>query len=514
MSTAMSNSMAVPAEDDTVSGRPAQLRQGAIGFVSSLAIAVAASAPAYGLAATIGLIAGVSGLGTHMPAVIIVSFVPMLFIALAFRELNSVDPDCGTTFSWMARAMGPSWGWLGGWIAIFSGIIVNASQAKIAGVYGYKLFGIDSAANSTLAVTLFGVVFIVVLTFLCWKGIQISARIQQLLVSLELAILTVFAVIALVATYTRHPEGSVTVGTDWFNPFALGVQPLLVGMLLGVFLYWGWDSGISVNEETKNPRSAPGRAAVLANLLLIAIYLLVSVAAQAYAGPATLAKHSSDVFAGGLASEVLGPTQFLLTIAVLTSATAATQTSILPAARTALSMARRGALPARYANIDKKTQAPGYATVVAGALSVIWYVAIVNISTAVLVDVVAGVGFLVAVYYGFTGLACVIFFRRELHKSFANLLTMGVLPVLGAVILLIVFVRGMVYYAYPENVESRLIWGLGIPNWIVIILILSGVIFMLVARAKLPDFFRRERRLIASDLVTTTTSEATFAPPQ
>ena len=259
--------------------------------------------------------------------------------------------------------------------------------------------------------------------------------------------------------------------------------------------------------------SAPGRAAVLANVVLIAVYLLVSVAAQAYAGPTALAKNSGDIFAGGLASDVLGPMQFLLTIAVLTSATAATQTTIFPAARTALSMARRGALPARFANINEKTQIPGYATVVAGVLSVIWYVAIVNISTAVLVDVVAGAGFLVALYYGFTGLACAILFRRELHKSIANLLTMGILPVLGALILLIVFVRGMVYYADPENVESQLIWGLGIPNWIVIILALSGIIFMLVARAKLPDFFRRERRIVAGDLVTTTTSEARFAPP-
>jgi amino acid transporter len=509
----MSNTAAMPTNDDVTGGSPAQLRHRAIGFLSSLAIASAATAPAYGLAATIGLIAAVGGMGTHMPAVIIASFLPMLFIALAFRQLNSVDPDCGTTFSWMTRAMGPSWGWLGGWIAIFSGIIVNASQAQIAGIYGYELFGLDTEANSILAVTLVGVVFIVLLTFICWRGIQISARIQQLLVSLELATLTLFAVVALIDTYTRHPEGSITVAADWFNPFALGVEPLLVGMLLGVFLYWGWDSGISVNEETKDPRSAPGRAAVLANVLLIAVFLLVSVAAQAYAGPDALAKNSHDVFAGGLASDVLGPMRFLLTLAVLTSATAAIQTTIFPAARTALSMARRGALPARFADINEKTQIPGYATVVTGVLSVIWYVTIVNISTAVLADVVAGVGFLVALYYGFTGLACAIFFRRELRKSVANLLTMGVLPVLGALVLLIVFLRGMVYYAEPENVESPLIWGLGIPNWIVIILILAGIVFMLVARAKLPDFFRRERRHVASDLVTTTTSEARRAPP-
>ena len=509
----MSNTAAVPAGGDAASGGLPQLRHGAISFRSSLAIAVAATAPGYGLAATIGLIAAIGGIGNGMPAVIIVSFLPMLFIAVAFRQLNSVDPDCGTTFSWMARALGPSWGWFGGWLAIFSGIVVNASQAQIAGVYGYKLFGLDTAANSTLSVTVLGVAFIVVLTFICWKGIQISARIQQLLVSLELAILTLFAVVALIEVYTRHPVGSITVAADWFNPFAHGVQPLLVGMLLGVFLYWGWDSGISVNEETKDPRSAPGRAAVLANVVLIAVYLLVSVAAQAYAGPAALAANSDEVFAGGLASDVLGPMHFLLTLAVLTSATAATQTTIFPAARTALSMARRGALPARFANINEKTQVPGYATVLAGILSTIWYVAIVTTSTAVLADVVAGVGFLVSIYYGLTGLACAILFRRELRNSFANLLTMGILPVLGALILLIVFVRGMFYYANPKNLASQLIWGLGIPNWIVIVLTLLGVIFMLVARAKLPDFFRRERRLVAADL-RTTTSEANLVPPE
>lgn len=468
----------------------AQLRHGAIGFLSSLVIAVAAAAPGYGLAATIGLIVAVAGMGTHMPAVVIVSFLPMLFIALAFRHLNSIDPDCGTTFAWVTRAMGPRLGWLGGWIAIFSGIVINASQAQIAGRYAYELVGLHVAADSTLAVTMLGVVFIVVLTWICWKGIEISARTQQLLVGLELATLTLFAVVALIDTYSRHPEGSVTVAADWFNPFALEFEPLLVGMLLGVFLYWGWDSGVSVNEETKNPRSAPGRAAVLANVVLLAVLLLVSVAAQAYAGPAALARSAEEVFAGGLASDVLGPLSFLLTIAVLTSAMAATQTTILPAARTALSMARRGAIPARFADIDERNQVPGYATVVAGLLSVIWYVAIVNISTSVLVDVVAGVGFLVSLYYALTGFACAIVFRRELRKSIANLLTMGVLPVLGAVILLVIFVRGMVYYAEPENVGAQLIWGLGIPNWIVLILIVFGVVFMTIARGQLPGFFR------------------------
>ncbi len=507
----MSDAAAVPAEHDALGPSQARLRYGAIGFGSNLMVGLAASAPAYGLASTIGLIVAIGGMGTHMPSVIIVSFLPMLFIALAYRHLNAVDPDCGTTFSWMARAMGASWGWLGGWISILSGIVVNASQAQIAGSYTFELFGLHVAAKSTLAVTVLGVLFIALLTYVCWKGIEISARTQEVLVGLELAALTLFAVVALIRIYTTHPKGSITVAADWFNPAGLGIQPMLVGMLLGVFLYWGWDTGVSVNEETKNPRSAPGTAAVLANFVLIGVFLLVSVAAQAYAGPDKLAKHADDIFAGSLSYHVLGPLHFLLTIAVLTSATAATQTTIMPCARTALSMARRGALPARYGKIDEKSQVPGYATIVTGVLSAVCYIALVSISTNVLADVVVGVGFLVSLYYGFTGIACAIFFRRELHKSIANLLTMGVLPVLGAVILFVVFARGMVYYTDRKHVSSELIWGVGIPDWIVILLGVVGVVLMLVARAKLPDFFRRERRVVAGEPFPTASVEASCA---
>jgi amino acid transporter len=133
---------------------------------------------------------------------------------------------------------------------------------------------------------------------------------------------------------------------------------------------------------------------------------LVTVASQAYAGTKYLANNPDDIFAGGLAREVLGSLHFLLTIAVLTSATAATQTTILPAARSALSMARRGAIPARFAQIHERNLIPGTATLWAGGLSIAWYVFIVNVSSNVLGDCVAGLGFLVCTYYGFTATSC------------------------------------------------------------------------------------------------------------
>src|SRR3974390_2021776 len=119
------------------------LRAGALGLISSVVIAVPAPAPAYSMPATLGLIVAV--VGVHSPGTLIVSFLPMLCIAYAFRELNKADPDCGTTFTWAARAFGPRTGWMGGWGIIAADIIVMASLSQIAGRYFLELVGAGSA---------------------------------------------------------------------------------------------------------------------------------------------------------------------------------------------------------------------------------------------------------------------------------------------------------------------------------------------------------------------------------
>ena len=279
----------------------------------------------------------------------------MLFVAWAYQYMNEVDPDCGTSFSWISRAVSPQLGLVIGWIVIVSDIVVNANQAQIAGSYGFQLFGFDGAANSTGAVIVLGGIFIIVLTWICWKGIELSARTQQLLLGFEMTTLIIFAVVALIKTYADSPAALHARDAGRGSTRSRSsISSLISGMLLGVFLYWGWDTGVSVNEESENSSSGPGRSAVTSTVVLIGIYLLVSVASQAYGGTEYLKNNANDIFAGGLARGVLGSLHFLLTIAVLTSATAATQTTIIPAARQALSMARRGAIPSRFAEIHDR----------------------------------------------------------------------------------------------------------------------------------------------------------------
>ena len=81
-----------------------------------------------------------------------------------------------------------------------------------------------------------------------------------------------------------HAE-SLHVYASWFNPFEIdSASALTQGVLLAVFIYWGWDTAVSVNEETADRERTPGRAAVISTVLLLVIYLLVTTSAQAFAG--------------------------------------------------------------------------------------------------------------------------------------------------------------------------------------------------------------------------------------
>src|SRR3954463_15148914 len=150
------------------------LKRGTVGLLSSVVIGTASTAPAYSLAATLGFV--VIAVGVKAPSMMLLAFIPMYFIAVAYAELNKREPDCGTTFTWAPRAFGPRTGWMGGWGIIAADIIVMANLAQIAGSYGFLLVGLDSLAESTLWTTLAGVGWIALMTWLCYRGIEPTAR--------------------------------------------------------------------------------------------------------------------------------------------------------------------------------------------------------------------------------------------------------------------------------------------------------------------------------------------------
>ncbi len=465
------------------------LKKNAITFLSNIVIGVASTAPAYSLAATLGFIAAVPLLGFQSPAVMLIAFFPMAFIAAAYYYMNRADPDCGTTFSWMTKAMGPWLGWQGGWAIVVADVLVMPSLASVAGHYSFSLFGNSNPTN--FEVTVVGIAWIVVMTVICYIGIELSARTQQVLLAIEIVTLILFAVVALVKVYSSHPVHSVTPQASWFNPFDVKSTSALVGgILLAVFVYWGWDSGVSVNEETEDSSTAPGRAAIISTFILVGIYLLVTTAAQAYGGLNNLLNNQTDVL-GPLGKGVLGsPLDKLLVITVLTSASASTQTTILPTARTTLSMARAKAIPKQFGNIHPRFLSPGFSTIWMGVVSTLVFVLLSATSTNLIGDAFTSLALTIAFYYGFTGFACVIYYRRHLFTSFKNFFFIGLLPFAGGAILTYILVKAVIDYSKPHAGYAKPFLGIGSPIAIAILMIILGLIGMLIQRLWMPEYFK------------------------
>jgi amino acid transporter len=375
-------------------------------------------------------------------------------------------------------------------------VIVMASLSQIAAIYTFLLFDWNSAADSQVAVMIAGVAWIFLMTLICYIGTELSARTQQWLLGIELATLTLFAVWALAKVYISDPANSIHVQASWFSPFSIdSFSGLADGVLLGTFIYWGWDSGVAVNEESEDSATGPGKAAVVSTLLLLGIYLIVSAASQAYAGPETLINNADDVLSK-LGTEVFpSPLDKLLIITVLTSASSSTQTTILPTARATLSMARQKAFPASFGKIHPRHLTPSYSTVWMGVVSTIWFIAIELLSPDnVLGDSVTALGFGIAFYYGLTGIACIVFYRRELRRDFKTFFYAGVLPLFGALCLFAIFIKAFFDYKNPENTYTEL-FGIGLPVVVGVGVLLLGVVVMFFARFRYREFFARKREV-------------------
>jgi len=498
------------------------LKPGALGLASSVVIGMASTAPAYSLAATLGFVVIV--VGVKAPAIMLLAFIPMYFIAVAYAELNKREPDCGTTFTWATRAFGPRAGWMGGWGIIAADVIVMSNLAQIAGIYGFLLVGADGLAESTFWTTVAGVAWIAVMTYICYRGIEVSARMQYGLLGIELIVLAAFAIYALVKVYAgTAPEGSLTPSLTWLWPSGMSVAELTEALLLAIFIYWGWDTAVAVNEETKDPDRIPGRAAVISTVLLLATYAIVSIATVAFAGTGEEGiglgneENAEDVF-NALGETVFGDDLFgsifaaLLIISVLTSASASTQTTILPTARAGLSMGAYRALPVSFARVHPRYLTPTVSTLWMGALSIIFYVGLTLVSENVLQDSILAVGLMIAFYYGLTGFACAWYYRREL-KTPRDLIMRGVFPLLGGIILLAVFVKACIDYLDPEYGFTT-VFGVGGVFVVGIGTLLIGVVLMEIYARIAPAFFRGETlKRGSSDLLLAGRNGPTFGLP-
>ncbi len=459
------------------------LATGTLGLVGSTVIGLASTAPVYSLAATLGFV--VIAVGPQAPIAFVIAFVPMLLIAFAYRELNREVPDCGTSFTWATKAFGPRIGWMGGWGVAVAGTVVLANLAQVGGTYFWLLFSEDLAENTGL-VTATGVVFIALMCWISYRGLEIGERLQNVLLAIQYLALALFVGFAAwsVARGTA-PAGSTTPQWSWFNPFAFeSVDGLVEAVILALFIYWGWDTCLALNEETRDPRRIPGRAAVLTTVILLVTYVGVTVATMSYAGLGTGGiglgneDNADDVFFA-VREALLGPWAWFLVVAVAVSAVSSTQTTILPTARGTLAMAVYRALPARFAQVHPRYRTPSFSTVLMAVVAIAFYVGMTLISENILEDTILSLGLAIAFYYGITGFACVFYFRDSLFDSAAHFFGRFLFPLLGAGMLTAAFVYSAQDMFNPDFGSTSL-FGIGGVFVVGIGALVIGAVLMIV----------------------------------
>jgi amino acid transporter len=308
------------------------------------------------------------------------------------------------------------------------------------------------------------------------------------------------------------PVGHLSPSLSWFNPLHnFTATGFMAGFTLMLFIYWGWDTAVSVNEETADSQTIPGRAAVISTLILLATYALVILATQSYAGIGTTGiglrnpGNENDVLSV-LGGSIFGTSGFatvlthLLFLMVLSSAAASTQTTILPTARTTLSMAFYKAIPSAFGKIHKRFLTPTVSTVSMGAVSIVLYV-VMNYLTkggTIIVDSVSALGAMIAFYYGLTGFSSAWYYRKTLRESARSLWLRGILPALGGVILFGCMLYSFWHYWNPVNSDTS--WTIPFPpHWHmggVFVLdagvSILGVVLMFAYRVVAPAYFRGE----------------------
>lgn len=461
------------------------LRAGILDLGDSVMLGLASTAPVYSLAATLGLIVAVNG--NYTPLILLLGFIPVLFIAYAFRELNSAMPDCGTTFTWSRRAFGPWAGWLGGWGVALAGVVVLANLAQVAGQYVWLLIGDGSLAENDLVVTATGVLFILFMTLVNYRGIRLGEHVQRVLTYVQYVSLGIFALAIIIRIAGGAPEGQAF-DIEWFNPAGAFADPGAVvhGALLALFIYWGWDTCLAVNEETENPSTTPGRGAVISAFVLVAIYVSMALLVMMYATVGTEGMglgneaNQDDVFLA-MKDVVLGPWGWLIVVAVLASVLSSTQTTILPTARGTLSMGVHGALPPKFGEVHPRNQTPGFSTQVMGAAAVVYYVAMSFLSENLLSDSISSISLFIAFYYALTGYACFWYFRGTLRGSARNLWFRGILPLIGALMLTAAFFISAVQMWDPAYGDTEIL-GVGGAFVSGVVLLALGVVLAVVCR--------------------------------
>lgn len=419
------------------------LRAGALGLGGGIGVALGSVGPTASIALTLSAIAAANSFAS--PITILIAFVPMFGIAVAFRSLNRWRVDCGATYQWAGRAISPYFGFLSGWLILLAYYVGAISIVLPIGPYFTQLIGL-SGSGSTLVEAIVGAVALVIVTAFLYVGTKASARFSWALIAIEYIVITILAVVCLVAVFGGNVH-SVAFHWSWFSWTTLGgVSGLIAGFLSAVYMYSGWDTAILVNEETENAAVTPGAAVMISVCAAAVLFAFFIFAFEGAVKPAALQAHGGDALfyiAQVLSGSVLAK---FVVLAVLLSAVGSTLGTVLSGARITFSMAASRVLPPALARTHPRFQTPTIATLLTAAFAfvVIWPYTLGSSSVEDSFNKVVSLdGLLFSLFYATTGIAVAVYYRRLARHSVARTIAIILFPLASALFLLYISYRAV-----------------------------------------------------------------------
>jgi amino acid transporter len=216
--------------------------------------------------APFGIFGGVfQGSGGMVALAYAVGMVAMMFTALSYAQMSRAFPMAGSVYTYAGRGIAAPVGFLCGWMILLDYVLVPGLLYLIAGVAMHSLV-------PAVPVWLWLVGFVVLNTVVNYAGIEMTAKVNKVMLVGELVVLAIFIVIGIVALAQGKGRGFDL--TPIYNPDTFSVSLVFGAVSIAVLSFLGFDGISMLAEENKDSARAIGRSMVAALLLAGVLFIV------------------------------------------------------------------------------------------------------------------------------------------------------------------------------------------------------------------------------------------------
>jgi amino acid transporter len=337
--------------------------------LDNAAVGFAAISPVVGLYAVV--LVGTLVAGPAWVWVLPIALLGQCLLLAVYAELSAEFPVAGGAYQWTRRLMGPAYGWLAGWVALWAYLVANTTIAYLGAPWALTVLGIDPTPGR---VVVMGVVLVLVCAAIGAVGVDTLRRAIRFGISAEI-VASVGIGVALLLAFRAHPFSLL--GDDLGAPGLSGqthAEGVLAALAVGGWVFIGFDACIGAAEETQHAARHVPRAIWIALLAVGALVILNAVAVVlAHPDPAAVvAGEDADPVTTAVTTAFGGWSTRPFAAVVLVAFVACGVAAQALTARVVYSVARDGVLPgSRFlAHVDRRRSPVGaiaLTTVVAAA---------------------------------------------------------------------------------------------------------------------------------------------------